>query len=101
MLETKKGAYRGNHTHPYNQYTMLLSGDATYVLYVDGEYVEKPMKQHEVVKVEAGVPHIMIVNEDITTFEWWDGEFIAELCTQFPHLTEGRVGPEDFMEEEP
>jgi len=51
----------------------------------------------EVATVEAGVPHIMVVDKDITTFEWWDGDFVAELCRgEFEKYVEGRVGPEHF-----
>ncbi len=39
----------------------------------------------------------MIVDEDITTFEWWEGDFIAELCNdKFKDYTRGRVGPEHY-----
>ena len=101
MLETKVNSYRGNHIHPNRQYTLLLSGKADYVLIEDG--VEKiiPLKQGEIAVVEAGVPHIMVVHEDITTFEWWDGDFIAEACgDEFTKYTEGCVGPGDFMNKE-
>lgn len=33
VLVTKANAYRGNHTHPYNQYTLLLRGKARYLLH--------------------------------------------------------------------
>jgi len=34
--------------------------------------------------------------EDIFTFEWWDGDFVAEECEGlFDDLTEDRVGPLD------
>ena len=100
VLETKKGSYRGNHIHPNKQYTILLSGRADYVLF-DGE-VEKtvPLVQGVTSSVDAGVPHIMVVHEDISTFEWWDGEFIAKLCDdEFADYTKGCIGPEHFMEE--
>ena len=32
ILETLENAYRGSHTHPYNQYTFLLRGKARYLL---------------------------------------------------------------------
>jgi hypothetical protein len=39
----------------------------------------------------------MVVHEDIYTFEWWDGEFISELCTdEFKLYTKNRIGPENF-----
>ena len=54
----------------------------------------------EVATVEAGIPHIMVVHEGITTFEWWDGDFIATLCgEEFTKYTDGRIGPEDFLPE--
>jgi hypothetical protein len=47
--------------------------------------------------VEAGVPHVMVVEEDITTFEWWDGGFVADLCSgEFSEQTRGKVGPEHY-----
>jgi hypothetical protein len=53
----------------------------------------------EVAKVDHGIPHILIVDEDITTFEWWDGDFIAELCKdEFKDYTKGRVGPEHYTQ---
>lgn len=94
ILETRVGAYRGNHTHPHNQYTLLLSGRATYLKFEGGRR-EVPLTMGEVVEVKAGVPHILIVDEDALTFEWWDGDFIAEECTGlFEDLTRDRVGPE-------
>jgi hypothetical protein len=40
----------------------------------------------------------MVVKKDITTFEWWDGDFIAELCdSEFDYYTKGRIGPEQFI----
>ena len=35
ILETKVGAYRGNHTHPVDQYTLLLRGKAKYFFFED------------------------------------------------------------------
>lgn len=97
MLETKVGSYRGNHIHPNKQYTLLLSGKADYVLNLDGVEKTVPLRIGEVTAVDAGVPHIMVVYEDITTFEWWDGDFIAELCgDEFKKYTSGCVGPEHF-----
>lgn len=97
VLETKVGSYRGNHVHPNKQYTLLLSGNAKYVLYDGGEYKEVPLRVGEITAVEPGVPHIMVVEDDITTFEWWDGDFIAEPCGgEFKEYTRGRAGTEHF-----
>lgn len=97
VLETKKGSYRGNHIHPNKQYTILLSGKADYVVIEDGEEKTIPLVQGEISSVHAGVPHIMVVHEDISTFEWWDGDFIAELCDdEFSVYTKGCLGPEHF-----
>jgi hypothetical protein len=42
----------------------------------------------------AGVPHILVPEEDTFTFEWWDGDFIAEEVEGlFDDVTRGRVGP--------
>ena len=74
-----------------------MSGKAKYVLF-DGEgYREVPLRVGEVAMVEAGVPHVMVVEKDITTFEWWDGDFVAELCGgEFKKYVKGKVGPEHF-----
>ena len=96
LLETRRGSYRGNHIHPNRQYTLLVSGKAKYVLYEGGGYREVPLRVGEVATVEAGVPHVM-VEEDITTFEWWDGDFVAELCSgEFKKYVKGKAGPEHF-----
>ena len=96
ILETKVGAYRGNHVHPVDQYTLLLKGKASNIIYVDGERVEEPLEFGKVAVVKAGLPHILIPEEDLFTFEWWDGDFIADVCEGiFDDLTEDRVGPLD------
>lgn len=101
VLETKVGSYRGNHIHPNKQYTILLSGKADYILVEDGVEKTIQLKQGVTTSVDPGIPHIMVVHEDITTFEWWDGDFIAELCgDEFTKYTEGCIGPEDFLDEE-
>jgi hypothetical protein len=59
-----------------------------------------PLKVGEIATVDAGVPHIMVVHEDITTFEWWDGDFIAELCgEELTKHTTNCIGPEHFSKE--
>ena len=76
---------------------MLVSGKADYVLLEDGVEKTIPLKVGEIATVDAGVPHIMVVHEDITTFEWWDGDFIADLCAgEFSDYTSGCIGPEHF-----
>jgi mannose-6-phosphate isomerase-like protein (cupin superfamily) len=93
ILETRVGAYRGNHVHPHDQYTLLLKGRAKYVLY-DGERREVDLVEGEVFVAKAGVPHILVPEEDAFTFEWWDGDFIADDVTGiFDDLTRDRVGP--------
>lgn len=101
VLETKVGSYRGNHIHPNKQYTLLLSGKADYVLVEDGVEKTIPLVRGEIATVDSGIPHIMVVHEDITTFEWWDGDFIAEACgDEFTKYTQTCIGPEDFMDKE-
>ena len=96
ILETSVGAYRGNHVHPNDQYTLLLKGKGKNIFYVDGERHEEELEFGKVAKVEAGVPHILVPEEDIFTFEWWDGDFVAEECEGlFDDLTKDRVGPLD------
>ncbi|MGQ9679776.1 MAG: hypothetical protein ACUVV4_03290 [Candidatus Bathyarchaeia archaeon] len=92
ILETKRGAYRGNHVHPCNQHTILLEGKATYIKF-EGGRVEIPLRKGERVTVNAGVPHILNVVEDCLTFEWWDGDFLAEDCSgYFEDITKDRIG---------
>ena len=93
ILETRVGAYRGNHVHPHDQYTLLLKGRAKYVLH-DGERREVDLVEGEVFVAKAGVPHILVPEEDAFTFEWWDGDFIADdVAGIFDDLTRDRVGP--------
>ena len=94
------GSYRGNHIHPNRQHTLLLSGKAEYILIEDGVEKTIPLKIGEITVIEAGIPHIMVVHEDITTFEWWDGNFIADPSRElFKEYSEDRIGPENFKEE--
>jgi mannose-6-phosphate isomerase-like protein (cupin superfamily) len=94
ILETRAGAYRGNHVHPHDQYTLLLRGRASYLLHEDGGRREVDLEVGKVFVARAGVPHILVPEEDILTFEWWDGDFIAEeVAGLFDDVTRGRVGP--------
>jgi oxalate decarboxylase/phosphoglucose isomerase-like protein (cupin superfamily) len=96
VLETKAGSYRGNHVHPNDQYTLLLKGRGKYLLHEDGARREVDLVEGEVFVAKAGVPHILVPEEDCFTFEWWDGDFIDEEVTGlFDDLIEGRVGPKD------
>jgi len=93
ILQTKVGAYRGDHTHPCDQYTVLLSGRAKYLKFDGGQH-EVPLVKGEAVMIEAGVPHVLVVKEDALTFEWWDGDFEADGCRGiFEEITRNRVGP--------
>jgi quercetin dioxygenase-like cupin family protein len=92
VLETKSNAYRGNHTHPYNQYTLLLRGKARYLLH-GGERREYWLKNGEVFVTEAGIPHILLPEEDTLTFEWWDGPFEdTKVQGLFEDVMDRRVG---------
>ncbi len=94
ILETKKGAYRGNHKHPHNQYTLLISGKGKYVRYDDSTR-EIPLVRGEILRIEAGVPHVMVPEEDCLAFEWWDGDFIDQECRPvFGAYVDTRVGPD-------
>ena len=95
VLETKAGAYRGNHTHPVDQYTLLLNGRAKYLLF-DGERREFELVLGEVFVVKADVPHILVPEEDAFTFEWWDGDFVdKDVSGIFDDITRNRAGPKD------
>lgn len=78
ILITKAGSYRGNHIHPHKQSSILLSGKAKYVKREGNELITIPLEVGRCVEVEAGVPHILLAEEDTLTLEWWDGEFKAE-----------------------
>lgn len=92
ILETQVNAYRGNHIHPHDQHTLLIRGRARYVL-VQDERREFWLKEGEIFVTPAGVPHIMVPEEDTLTFEWWDGPFeYEEIQGLFKDLIEGRAG---------
>lgn len=92
LLETKKGAYRGNHIHPSDQHTLLLSGRARYIK-LDNGLEEVPLEKGRIVTVKAGTPHILLPDIDCITFEWWDGDFVVEECQSiFDEHTKGRIG---------
>jgi len=96
FLQTKKGAYRGDHAHPYDQYTVLLDGSALVVKEIDGELVETQLHANVVHRTIKGVPHILIALEDTVLYEWWDGPFEDESCPGlFEKYKKGRVGPQD------
>jgi hypothetical protein len=88
------GAYRGNHKHPYDQHTLLISGKGKYIRY-DGSITEVPLVKGEIVSVEAGVPHVMVPDEDCLAFEWWDGDFVDNECQPvFSEYVDTRIGPD-------
>lgn len=96
ILETKRGAYRGNHIHNVDQYTVLLSGKAIVVNQIDGELVEYSLHKDKIHITRAGIPHILIPIEDLIAYEWWDGPFEAEPCPGvFNEYTKNRFGPRD------
>ena len=69
FLETKKGAYRGNHIHPYDQYTVLLGGSAMVVKEIDGKIIEYPLTENEVHLTPQGLAHILVPLEDAILYE--------------------------------
>jgi hypothetical protein len=96
FLQTKKGAYRGDHIHTNDQYTVLLGGSAKVVKEIDGDLVEYPLHMNVVHKTPKGVPHILIALEDTILYEWWDGPFESEPCPGlFDEYKKGRAGPRD------
>ena len=85
ILYTRAGMYRGNHTHPNDQYTLLLDGKGKYIFKVEGEEVPHHLKLGEVLKIPSGVPHILLTDEDCLTVEWWDGLYESDEIPVFPH----------------
>jgi hypothetical protein len=96
FLEVKKGAYRGDHTHPYDQYTVLLGGEAMVVKKIDGEIVELPLDENRVYQTPKGVEHILVAIKDAILYEWWQGPYEADPCPGvFDEYKKDRVGPRD------
>jgi oxalate decarboxylase/phosphoglucose isomerase-like protein (cupin superfamily) len=97
ILETRVGAYRGNHIHPYDQHTILLSGKARYLKF-EGGFHEVELAVGGCLVIKAGVPHVLLVDEDCLTFEWWDGDFQDIPCAGlFEEVVRGKVGPRDYL----
>ena len=72
----------------------MISGKGKYIK-ESGEREEVSLTRGEIVKVEGGVPHIMVPEEDCITFEWWDGDFQAQdLIGVFEDYTDSRIGPD-------
>ena len=88
ILYTRAGMFRGNHTHPNKQYTLLLDGKGKYIFKEDGEEVPHPLKLQQVLEIPANVPHILLTDEDSLTVEWWDGLYESDEITAFPHYAE-------------
>jgi len=86
LLYTRAGMFRGNHIHPNVQHTLLLDGKGRYVFKVAGRNEEHRLEKGKIFDVSAGIPHIFLPEEDCLTFEWWEGDFIAEEY-DFPEYT--------------
>lgn len=86
IVYTKAGMYRGSHTHPNIQRTLLLDGKGRYVFKVNGEEVTHHLKHGVALEVPAEVPHILLADEDSLTIEWWEG-MIESKEFDFPHYT--------------
>jgi len=73
---------------------LLISGKGKYIRY-DNKITEIPLVRGEILKVEAGVPHVLVPEEDCLTFEWWDGDFVDQECQPvFGKYVDTRVGPD-------
>jgi len=95
-LETLKGAYRGNHIHSVDQFTVLLGGSAMVVKKIGSEIVEYPLHENVVHITPKGVPHVLIALENSILYEWWQEPYEAEDCPGvFDEYTKGLVGPRD------
>lgn len=86
VLFTRGVMFKGNHIHPCDQHTLLLSGKGKYVFREDGENVDYPLTVWEILDVPAKLPHIFLPEEDCLTIEWWDCIFEAEEF-DFPEYT--------------
>jgi hypothetical protein len=95
-LEINDGAYRGDHIHPYDQYTVLLGGSAMIVKEIDGEITEQILEKNVLYKTPKGVPHINVSLGDAILYEWWDGPYEDKPCPGlFDEYKKDRVGPKD------
>jgi hypothetical protein len=70
FLQTKKGAYRGNHIHPVDQLTVLLAGKAIIVKQINGKLEEHSLEIDKLHVTKSGIPHILIALEDSVAYEW-------------------------------
>jgi hypothetical protein len=86
ILYTRAGMYRGNHIHPVDQHTLLLSGKGKYVFKENGENKPYYLELGKILDVPEKVPHIFLPEEDCLTVEWWEGDFEAEEY-DFPEYT--------------
>ncbi|MBN2335996.1 hypothetical protein JXL21_10600 [Candidatus Bathyarchaeota archaeon] len=80
VMETRRGAYRGDHIHSVDQYTVLLDGALMIVKQVDGVLVEQRLVRDRLYVTEAGVPHVTVALEDSVSYEWWEGPSSMERC---------------------
>lgn len=68
----------------------------------EGRRLEVELEEGKVFVARAGVPHILVPEEDALTFEWWDGDFVAEdVKGFFDDITRDRVGPNQLQPSNP
>ena len=80
VMETRKCAYRGDHVHKVNQFTVLLDGALMIVKQVDGGLVEQRLDRDRIYMTKADVPHVTVALENSVSYEWWDGPSSMERC---------------------
>jgi len=96
LLFTRAGMFRGNHIHPNVQHTLLLDGKGKYVFLVDGREEEHHLELGRILDVPAKVPHIFLPEKDCLTFEWWEGDFIADEHDFTKHTSSIKKKIEEF-----
>jgi len=63
-METRRSAYRGDHVHHGDKFTVLLEGALMIVKQVDGGLVEQHLERDRVYVTAASVPHKTVALED-------------------------------------
>ena len=78
-LDTERNI-QSNHTHPYDQFTVLLGGSTMVVKEIDDQLIEYPIAENIVHVTPKGITHILVPLDDAILYEWRQGPFEAEPC---------------------
>ncbi|MEK7084765.1 MAG: cupin domain-containing protein [Patescibacteria group bacterium] len=88
VVETKKGMKRGGHSHPCDQYTVIIQGKMRVMFRqngVDDIMIKEP---GEVIHIPAGIPHLFEALEDSVFIEWMFSPYEAKEYPPYRKLVE-------------